>query len=170
MKYIYAPWRNHYTNATEHAKQGSTALDNCVFCINIQANDDAAHFILKRFEHTYVLFNRYPYNAGHLLVVPLEHISSLAHLSKAARAEMMDVATVTTTIMEKTIHPHGFNIGFNLGKASGGSIPAHLHMHVLPRWQGDTNFLLTLDQTKVISSDIETMYQELKPHFDSATL
>lgn len=170
MKFLYAPWRSHYTDSTERAKESGEAVQDCVFCTNLQKNDDASCFILKRYKHNFVIMNRFPYNAGHLLILPLEHIGHLEHLSKEARAEMMELSILCTKIMETAGRPHGFNIGFNLGKASGGTIPTHVHMHILPRWIGDTNFLMTLDNTKVISTDLVRLYNDLKPHFDKQTL
>lgn len=164
MKCIYAPWRSHYTESTEQTKE--LKAEECFFCVYLQQNEDEKNFILRRFAHTAVIFNRYPYNAGHLLVIPLEHIGHLEHLSSQARAELMEVTTAATTILQKTARPNGFNVGLNLGKAAGASIPTHLHMHVLPRWAGDTNFMPTLGETKVISFDLHKIYADLKPHFD----
>lgn len=161
MKYIYAPWRNHYSDSTEQSQSKLSDESECPFCKSIQSNDDAGHFILKRGAHSYIMFNRYPYNAGHLLIIPYDHIAHLEHLSAQARAEMMELANEMTVLLQKVSKSHGFNIGFNLGKASGGSISEHLHMHVLPRWHGDTNFLLTLDDTKVVSVDIGELYHRL---------
>jgi ATP adenylyltransferase len=170
MESLYAPWRSNYTQSTEQRDTHQSAGDACIFCSQIQSNTDKEHFILKRCAHTCIMFNRYPYNAGHLLIVPLEHIAHMEHLSKNARCEMIELASASTIIFNSVAKPDGFNIGFNQGKAAGGSIPTHLHMHVLPRWHGDTSFLPTLSDTKVISFDLHALYENLKPHFDSLTL
>lgn len=154
MKHLYAPWRSGYL----HNKQ----TGSCVFCKNCAETDDAQTFIIKRFEHCFVMLNLFPYNAGHLLIIPYEHQDSLEKLSQPARQEMMEVATKSITILKETLGAEAINIGLNLGgKAAGGSIPDHLHMHVLPRWLGDTNFLVTLADTKQISIDLADTYRKL---------
>ena len=171
MKSLYAPWRSNYTESVEEAHNKEAHTDSCVFCTHIQhTNDDAKNFILKRGTYSCIMFNRYPYNAGHLLIVPNEHIGHLEHLAVPARAELMEFANASTLILKKVAHAQGFNIGLNIGTVAGGSIPTHLHMHVLPRWIGDTNFLPTLGETKVISFDLVKMYEDLKPHFDAITV
>ncbi len=171
MKCLYAPWRSHYTESVGSTKKEDAQTDECVFCAHLQQDhDDSKNYVLKRFSHTAVLFNRYPYNAGHLLIIPIEHIGNLEHLSKETSAQLMAATTASTVILKKKARPDGFNIGLNLGKMAGASIPAHLHMHLLPRWTGDTNFLPTLTDTKVISFDLEKMYLDLKPEFDAITL
>ena len=169
MECLYAPWRTAYNKSTEQKHLTNNADDMCVFCTHIQHTQDSTNFILKRCSHTVVMFNRYPYNAGHLLIIPIDHSGHLENLSQATRSQMMELACASTTILQKAARPDGFNIGFNLGTAAGGSIPNHIHMHVLPRWSGDTNFLPTISQTKVISYDLPAMYADLKPHFDKLT-
>lgn len=168
MNSLYAPWRSNYTESVEEAKLKDTHSEVCIFCEHIKHPEhDAATFVLKRSKHACIMFNKYPYNAGHLLIVPNEHMGHLDHLSDETRTELMALANASTLILKKVAHAQGFNIGLNLGQVAGGSIPAHLHMHVLPRWIGDTNFLPTLGETKVISFDLVKMYADLKPHFDT---
>jgi ATP adenylyltransferase len=169
MKSLYAPWRNPYSQSIEQPKADAQP-DACIFCTLLNDNQDQQHFILKRLTHTAIMFNRYPYNAGHLLIVPYNHVNSLASMSAAARAECMEAAQLCTAIIQDVMKPNGFNIGFNFGKAAGAGIPEHAHLHVLPRWTGDTNFLPTLGQTKTISMDLVDLYARLKPRFDAVSV
>lgn len=159
MKHLYAPWRDKYI----HKK---TAAGLCIFCFQADAQQDADHFIIKRFAHCFVLLNLYPYNAGHLLVIPYEHHAMLEDLSAAARAEIMEVTTQCNVILKQALGANGINIGLNVGsQVAGGSIPEHLHMHVVPRWLGDTNFLVTIAETKPISFSLPAIYQKLRASF-----
>jgi len=117
--------------------------------------------VLARNEHVLVLLNKYPYNTGHLLIIPLNHVAQLSDLSPEVRASIMEATAEWSQIVQRELNCQGFNIGLNIGKISGGSIPDHLHMHVLPRWQGDTNFLVTLAETKLISFSLSDLYHAL---------
>lgn len=163
MQRLYAPWRQKYVT-TMTGKGGNKKLpkSNCVFCQQFATHDDDQSLIIKRFKHCVIMMNRYPYNAGHLLILPLTHHAELDELTPATRAEMMEVLTASIPILGKVLGAEGFNVGINLGIAGGGGIPSHLHIHLLPRWRGDTNFLETLGQTKVISSDILEVFNDLK--------
>lgn len=156
MKKLYAPWRTAYTKRVHAAQESS-----CVFCIIRDSKDDAQEFVLKRLPHCMVMLNKYPYNPGHLLIVPYEHKSALHLYDAAVRAELVEQASIGTEILQKAFDTDGCNIGINLGKASGAGIPDHLHMHVLPRFFGDTNFLPTLADTKQISLDLHEIYAQL---------
>lgn len=160
MEHLYAPWRKAYM----------TGHDNtiCVFCLSTETDLDAQRYIIKRFQHCYVMLNLYPYNAGHLLVIPFAHQASLEQLEAITRQEIMEVAAKSVTVLKKMLSAEGINIGLNIGgKAAGGSIPNHLHMHVLPRWIGDTGFLSTLAETKQISLDLTDMYNKLQVGFNN---
>ncbi|MCX5922371.1 MAG: HIT domain-containing protein [Candidatus Dependentiae bacterium] len=169
MNKLYAPWRADYTVEVD-GKDHKTPKNTCVFCQNFSESWDEHHFILRRFEHVTVMLNLYPYNAGHLLILPLDHKADLNTLSRDARIELMEVTNHSIEIVKKTLHCHGVNVGLNLGKAAGAGIPSHLHMHVLPRFNGDTNFLPTLAQTKVVSFDLRALFEKLKPEFNIITL
>jgi ATP adenylyltransferase len=167
MKNLYAPWRSDYTTSTARTKNENAPSDACVFCAHRDTvQDDEKNFILKRYKHVLVMFNKYPYNAGHLLVVPFEHVSSPELLNTEALVELMEITSKCVVILRHETGAEGFNIGLNLGKAAGAGIPSHLHMHVLPRFTGDTNFLPTLGETRVISFDLPAMYNHLKAAFN----
>ena len=167
MKRLYAPWRHEYINKlpkdTVNIKTGS---DECVFCKQVAAGTDDKFFILKRLNHCFVMMNLYPYSVGHIMVLPYDHHGELTDLASDVRAEMMDGVTLATQVMTEVLNAKGFNIGINLGIAGGGGIPSHVHIHVLPRWRGDTNFLETIGQVKLLSGDFEKTFQALKAGFE----
>jgi ATP adenylyltransferase len=165
MKYLYAPWRSPYSSGVHKTKHEKATEKDCVFCLQFKEKNDAEHFILKRTKYNAIMLNKFPYNAGHLLIMPLGHHASLDKLSKPARTELMELVAKTTQLLEKELTADGINIGLNLGKAAGAGIPSHLHFHVLPRWHGDTNFLPTLTDTKQISFDLRNIYEQLKKKF-----
>jgi len=159
MEYLYAPWRDSYVT------QGSPT-ENCVFCLQAQTTDDARHHIIQRHNHCFIMLNLFPYNAGHVMVIPYKHTAVLYELNPEELHEIMEVVTLSTKILKQFLKADGFNIGANLGgKAAGGSIADHLHMHVIPRWHGDTSFLTTTGEIKPISVDLEGMYKNLYQAF-----
>lgn len=160
MKNLYAPWREDYAISTSEKKKTKSEKD-CVFCIQLKSNKDEEHFILGRFKNSTILLNRYPYNAGHLLIIPTKHTGALDTLNKETQDEIMQLISKSITILKKELKADGFNVGLNIGKGSGGSIPGHIHFHILPRWLGDTNFLPTLAETKQISSNLSAIYKKL---------
>lgn len=166
MKLLYAPWRSEYTTSTARTKNETALREECIFCTQLHESNDEKNFIIKRFPHSIVMLNRYPYNAGHLLVMPLDHIGSIDVLPPEIQSELMWLVGKSSTILKEVLGAEGINIGINMGKAAGAGIPAHVHIHVLPRWMGDTNFLPTLSETKVISYDLHTLYKKLKEAFD----
>lgn len=166
MKNLYAPWRGDYTTNTVHTNHKSPDKKDCVFCIQLAENNDEKHFIIKRFDHNFIMLNLYPYNAGHLLIIPHEHKATLADLTQQARTELIELATHAQSILQKKSNADGINIGANIGKAARAGVPYHFHMHVLPRWHGDTNFLPTLTTTKTLSLDLGTVYRRLKNAFE----
>ena len=170
MKHLYAPWRENYV--VDKSESLTTQLyESCIFCAQLEEHADKKNFIIKRFKYNAVFLNIYPYNAGHLLVVPYQHSDNLTALEQSARAEMMEIITRSINILNEQLHSQGSNVGFNIGgKAAGGSIPEHIHAHVLPRWLGDTNFLPVLAHTKPITTDLPAMYEELLPFFNALRL
>lgn len=165
MERLYAPWRSSYARGIAASKKVKTSSKECVFCKAVKEQKDEQNFIIKRYKHTVIMLNRFPYNAGHLLIMPLAHKKNLHDLTPAARIELMELISRATHIVQKELKAPGINVGLNLGKEAGAGIPSHLHFHVLPRWKGDTNFLPLLAQTKQISFDLNSVYKELRDHF-----
>jgi len=157
---LWAPWRYEYLVAPDP--------DECVLC-TIPADSghtDQEMLITARFELCYVLMNLYPYNPGHLMIVPYEHQSRLQELPAEVHTEMMQVAGLSVDVLTEAMSAQGFNIGFNLGRAGGAGIIDHLHLHVVPRWVGDTNFMPVLGETRVLSDDLWETCARLQPVFD----
>ena len=165
MDRLYAPWREKYATRIDGEKREHISHDACVFCLQFEAGEDEKYFILRRFPNTFVMLNLYPYNGGHLLVLPYKHTDSLSQLSPAIRAEIMEVVNQSIIVLSEELEAQGFNVGLNLARAAGAGIPSHVHMHILPRWIGDTNFLVTLADTKQISVDLYALYTKLRPYF-----
>lgn len=161
MKILYAPWREKYISAGTKRTDANN-LESCPFCIQLAEHKDNDHFIIKRYKRVFLCMNKYPYNEGHLLVLPFEHQADISSLSPETAQELMTVTQEAIAALKKICNPVAFNIGMNMGKESGGSIPNHLHLHILPRFTGDTNFLSVLAQTKLISVDILPIYEQLK--------
>lgn len=170
MKMLYAPWRSEYTSDLQEGKNENTGEKDCVFCSQFASNKDVEHGIIKRFDNTIVILNKYPYNAGHLLLLPINHVDSLDKLSPQTRAELMELINISVKTVKQALQADGVNAGINIGKAAGAGIPSHLHIHILPRWLGDTNFMPTIGQAKVISFDLNTIYATLSKAFASVTL
>lgn len=161
MNRLWSPWRSEYiaTFGTDAEYRG------CIFCDARVANDDDAHFVVERHETCLTIMNLYPYNSGHILVVPHMHTDSLLDVDDASYHEVTDVVRRWTRVMTETMRPQGFNIGTNIGRASGAGIDQHVHMHIVPRWQGDANFMPVIDDTKVISEDIRRTMQRLRHQY-----
>ncbi len=162
MKKIYSPWRSSYISDTVRKKEDS----GCVFCKMFKENNDEKNFILKRSKNCSIIMNCYPYNAGHLMILPYQHKNELCDLPQETRSEIMEETNLSIEILKKTLEPEAFNLGINFGKASGGGIPSHLHLHVVPRWNGDTNFMTVIAEAKPISFDLNEIYKKLKTAFE----
>jgi ATP adenylyltransferase len=141
----------------------------CVFCEAQAAKDGPENQIVYRGQNAYVILNRYPYTSGHVMVVPFAHQPSLDLLGANVRSEIMELANQSIQIIQSVYEPQGFNIGFNIGSAAGAGILGHVHMHVVPRWQGDTNFMSTLSMTRVIPENLEDTFFRLKQAWDKLT-
>lgn len=157
MDKLWAPWRMEYIQQEKPA--------GCIFCDKPREERDRDNLILHRGRLAFVIMNFYPYNNGHLMVVPYRHIADLALLSEAEQLELMALLGRCTTILSAEMHPHGFNIGMNLGRVAGAGIDDHLHFHVVPRWNGDTNFMPVTGHTKVLSQGLFESWDALIPHF-----
>jgi ATP adenylyltransferase len=133
----------------------------CVFCQALKQEDGPGNLIVHRDKTTFVILNRYPYTSGHLMVIPYQHTSSLLDLDPATRAEMFELAARCTQVLRQVYGAQGFNIGANIGAAAGAGIKEHVHLHVVPRWDGDTNFMSSLGDTRVLPEALEESYQRI---------
>lgn len=156
MDVLWSPWRYDYIT-----RSGGSPPD-CVFCsITEQTESDADNFVLLRGEYNFIVLNIYPYTTGHLMVVPYEHLDSPGLASKSASDELMDLTTRSERAIREVYSPDGLNIGMNLGKAAGAGVAAHYHMHVLPRWVGDVNFMTAVGQTRTLPETLAATYEKL---------
>lgn len=162
---MYTPWRHDYVTKTTRQGDKEKLKNDCVFCQQFSEDDDKKNLILKRFKNCAAILNFYPYNSGHIMILPYEHKPDLCDLSSEVRAELMEVTNISVEALKKVLNPGGFNVGINLGLAGGGGLPSHLHIHILPRWEGDTNFFATIGETKIICSDFHKIYGDLKKAF-----
>ena len=153
---LWAPWRMEYIEGIDIEDSGE-----CIFCEKPKENEDKKNFIVCRGERCFAILNIFPYNNGHLLIVPYPHISEFEDLDSETMLEMMEITGIVIKGMKKTMRPDGFNIGMNLGRSAGAGITGHLHLHVVPRWNGDTNFMPVVGGTKVISESLIGTYDKL---------
>lgn len=161
MQRLWSPWRSKYI-----ASGVDSQAPGCVFCsIAASPDKDASNFVLHRGQHAFVLLNLYPYITGHLMVVPYLHTSEFDSVPKEITDEMMDLAKRAQTALREVYAPSGFNMGMNLGSAGGAGIADHIHIHLLPRWSGDTNFMTTVGESRVIPEALEVTYEKLKTRF-----
>jgi ATP adenylyltransferase len=158
---LWSPWRSKYIASGVDAQS-----QECVFCrIAAHPDSDAANFVLYRGEHAFVVLNLYPYITGHLMVVPYLHTSELDTVAKEITDEMMDLTKRSQTALREVYTPSGFNMGMNLGSAAGAGIADHIHIHLLPRWTGDTNFMTTVGESRVLPEALEITYFKLRQRF-----
>jgi ATP adenylyltransferase len=139
--------------------------EGCVFCSAQEKEDSAENLIAFRGRRAYVILNRYPYTSGHLMVVPFDHLPNLEALDALTRAEMMELTTRCMTVLRKIYHPEAFNMGANIGEAAGAGVKQHVHIHIVPRWAGDTNFMSTVGGTRVLPEALERTYERVKNGF-----
>lgn len=155
MDRLWAPWRESYiTKITSKHK-------SCVFCRILADKQDKKHLIFIRAPHSFAVLNLYPYSNGHCLIVPNRHVGDISRLPQAEYVELMDLLLKTKRLLRKAFAPQGFNIGINLGRMAGAGIPGHVHIHVVPRWQGDHNFMPVVADCRVISQSLSVMYKKL---------
>lgn len=162
---LWSPWRYNYI-----AGVGERSDDDpfsCIFCKlrDTDTSSDECNYILHRAEHNFIVLNIYPYAGGHLLVVPHEHTAELDRASDETTTELMRLAVRCQTALREVYLPDGFNLGINLGRAAGAGVAAHLHLHIVPRWTGDANFMTTIGETRVLSEDLTTTYKKLRERF-----
>ncbi len=156
MEHLHAYWRMEYIATPKGPGTGNPFRDMPL------AGDDRAHLIVHRSTHAYLVLNRFPYNAGHLLVAPFREVADLPDLTADERADFLETTILGETILRRALAPDGFNIGLNLGTAAGAGIPRHLHLHIVPRWSGDTNFMPVLGETRVLPQALEAMWLRLR--------
>jgi ATP adenylyltransferase len=157
MQQLWAPWRIEYILGKREPY--------CIFCPEGDGLSDEERLILHRGSLSMVMMNKYPYNNGHLLVAPWRHVSKLEDLRDEEMLDLMQWVRRCSTVLQKVMHPQGFNIGLNLGLAAGAGVEDHLHFHIVPRWQGDTNFLTVFSDVRSIPEHIKQTYTKLLPHF-----
>jgi ATP adenylyltransferase len=145
-----------------HEKQ-----EGCIFCNALARVDNAENLIIKRGTLAFVILNLYPYTSGHIMVAPMAHQPSLEFLDPGSRAEMMELVSQSIVVLKKVYNPQAFNVGANIGEAAGAGEPDHVHLHIVPRWEGDTNFMSTLAETRVLPESLEETYNRIKAGFEA---
>jgi ATP adenylyltransferase len=154
MEYLWAPWRVEYIE--RHAESG------CILCQKPREDNDEPNLILHRGEHNFIVMNAFPYNPGHLMIAPYRHVADLQDLTDGEANEHLDIVKDSLRLLKEVMKPAGFNVGLNLGRVAGAGIADHLHTHIVPRWQGDTNFMPVLSDTKVMSEGLSALYHKLE--------
>jgi len=158
MEHIWTPWRYTYIKNVD-TKPG------CVFCTLLSSGDDRTNLIVHRGVLNFIVLNLYPYTSGHLMVVPYKHESSLAELDDATTSELMILAKRAQRILQQEYKPDGFNIGLNLGRVAGAGVRDHLHLHIVPRWAGDANFMSVIGETRTVPEELSETYDRVYKHF-----
>jgi ATP adenylyltransferase len=158
MDHLWSPWRYKYV-ASADKKEG------CVFCRINREQKDAENLVVHRAELNFIVLNLFPYSSGHLMIVPYEHKASLVDFDAATTTEIIELAKRAHIALEAEYHPDGFNIGMNLGRSAGAGVADHLHLHVVPRWSGDANFVSVVGETRVLPEDLATTLARLTKHF-----
>jgi ATP adenylyltransferase len=159
MDYLWTPWRYQYIANI------NTRGSRCVFCIDGSPERDDQLFIPYRARLSFVILNIYPYTSGHLLISPFEHLSDLSDCSPELMSEMMLLAQKCKSVLSEVYHPDGFNLGMNLGRCAGAGVEHHLHLHVVPRWIGDSNFMTVVGESRVLPDDLPATFAKLRPFF-----
>jgi len=157
-KAIWAPWRSAFILSRKDK--------GCIFCNRLKMKDSLRNLIVYRGEKTFVILNKFPYNVGHTMVVPMRHVGQLERLTRQESIEFFDLTRKTVAVIKKALKPNAMNLGMNLGRSSGAGITGHLHMHIVPRWTGDTNFMPVIGKTRVVSLPLEPVYERIRAEFD----
>jgi ATP adenylyltransferase len=163
MRYMAAPWRSDYVRGV-----AQTASAGCVFCRARALEDDRRARILHRGRLAFVIMNAYPYQSGHVMVAPVRHIAAFERAPKSLTDEMSDLVKLSLSVLKSAYHPQGFNVGMNLGRSAGAGVADHCHVHIVPRWRGDANFMPIVGKTKVVLEDLDATYTRLAPLFRKA--
>ena len=159
MDKLWSPWRSKYIDSF---KPGADKEQGCLFCRIASENKDKENYLLHRSEYSFIIMNLYPYNSGHLMVVPNKHTDTLNSFGNEENIDFMNMINLGCEILKDSIVPHGFNVGVNIGKVSGAGIEEHVHFHIVPRWNGDTNFMPVLNEVKVVSEMMDETYKKLR--------
>ena len=159
MEHIWAPWRMEYIESVK--SQG------CIFCDKPQESEDQKSYILYRGKRNFVILNSYPYTPGHLMVAPYRHVANLEEMSDEELLEHSQMVAMSIGALKEKFHPHGFNVGMNMGKVGGAGVEGHIHTHIVPRWEGDTNFMPVTADTRVIPQALDSTYRKLQPLFSA---
>ena len=154
MRTLWAPWRIEYIRSPKH--------DGCIFCDFPKENNDRDRLILHRGGHAFIIMNNYPYNPGHVMIAPYRHVGKWEELNDEELLEIMKLSQLMVKALKRAMNPDGFNMGVNLGRVAGAGIDSHVHLHIVPRWNGDTNFMPVVSDTKVIPQSIRESYDELR--------
>ncbi len=157
MENIWAPWRKEFILSKKE--------EGCFFCTAIEDNQDQKNLVLYRGKECFCILNKYPYNSGHLMIAPKMHKDDLSKLNDSEMLELLTLTRDVKNILAKKLKPEGFNLGINFGKVAGAGVEDHIHLHLVPRWKGDTNFMPVIAETKVIPQSLEDLYLELKEYF-----
>ena len=155
MKRLFSPWRKAYI-------EGYEKEEGCIFCNALAKEDSPKNLIVHRGQRAIVVVNLYPYTNGHLMVAPMAHKPTLEDLDPETRAEMMELTSQAMAVLKKIYNPQAFNLGANIGKAAGAGVPDHVHLHIVPRWNGDTNFMSAVGETRVLPETIEETYKRIR--------
>ena len=158
MDYLWTPWRYAYITG---AKTGQ----ECIFCDKKDQSSDRESWVVHRGEHCYICLNAFPYTSGHVMIVPYEHVDELQKLSTAAAREMMELCRRSEKVLRSLYRPDGINLGMNIGAAAGAGVAGHIHMHALPRWIADANFMTVIGETRVLPESLETTWERMKQEF-----
>ena len=161
MDYLWSPWRYRYLTGAEKS-------EGCIFCRIAAEDDDERNLIVFRAEFNFVVLNRFPYTSGHLMVVPYTHAPALSEVDEATCSEMMSLVRTSEAHLRAVYRPDGLNLGMNIGHSAGAGIAGHIHMHVLPRWHGDANFMTTVGETRVLPEELEVTWQRVRAAFLTA--
>ena len=162
MERIWAPWRMEYVTRDKSGE--------CIFCTLPKSEDDEKNFILFQGKRSFVVMNIFPYNNGHLMVSPYRHLACITALGKEESLELTELTKNCIEILRSLNTPDGFNVGFNIGKSGGAGFDEHIHNHIVPRWEGDTNFMPVLAETKIHPEHLQKSYEKLSPHFKKLRL
>ena len=162
MKVLWAPWRMAYIKKARKPTK-------CIFCVKAKERRDARNLLLHRGRHGLVMMNLFPYNSGHLLIAPYRHVKSLEQLPDDAALDLLRLTSLSLKVLRNLFKPEGFNVGINLGRVAGAGIEGHVHLHIVPRWNGDTNFMPLFGETRVMPEHLQTTYRKLLARFRMVT-